>query len=483
VKKLLALLFIVSLSSLLTGCLSAARTPLGEAAEKGDINAVKDLLAKGSNACEIQNYGATPYMIAAYYDLTIFPLDVKYRTCRDEIYRILMDNASETLNKGGLCPALLYYAAGGGCNDIVKEQLGKGYNPNDKHDVKHGEFTTLGYAAFHGQLETVKILLNKGADLDSAISGLQASASRQLRGGLSEPLTRKTYDKANRGIEMLSGLKPVTVVKLHQEVSPIIKSDVDELPSAKVKANNNSYAIIIGIEQYRQKLPKADFAVSDAKLVSEYLSKVMGYPEENIVTLTNEHASKSDFEKYFEKWLFNNAEKDSTVFVYYSGHGAPNTKTGDAYLVPYDGDPSFIEQTGYSLKKLYESLNKLQAKEIIVALDSCFSGAGGRSVIAKGARPLVMNLQSNMVLSKNMTVLSASSGDQTSSTYDEKGHGLFTYFLLKGIKNEDVVKPDGSIKMDDLFGYIKPQVERIARKQYNNEQTPQLIGHKASLKD
>jgi len=74
-----------------------------------------------------------------------------------------------------------------------------------------------------------------------------------------------------------------------------------------------------------------------------------------------------------------------------------------------------------------------------------------------------------------MTVLSASSGEQTSSTYDEKGHGLFTYFLLKGIRNEDVVRSDGSLKVDDLYSYLKPQVERIARKQYNNEQTPQLI--------
>jgi uncharacterized caspase-like protein len=89
-----------------------------------------------------------------------------------------------------------------------------------------------------------------------------------------------------------------------------------------------------------------------------------------------------------------------------------------------------------------------------------------------------MNLQSNMAMSKNMTVISASSGDQISSTYDEKGHGLFTYFLLKGIKNEDVIKKDGSIAISDLFSYIKPQVERIARKQYNNEQTPQLIGAK-----
>ena len=124
---------------------------------------------------------------------------------------------------------------------------------------------------------------------------------------------------------------------------------------------------------------------------------------------------------------------------------------------------------------MYDALGKLPAKEIVVALDSCFSGAGGRSVLAKGARPLVMNLQSNMVLSKNMTVMAAASGEQISSTYDEKGHGLFTYFMLKGIKNEDVLKQDGSIKMDDLFGYLKPQVERIARKQYNNEQSPQLI--------
>jgi uncharacterized caspase-like protein len=79
-----------------------------------------------------------------------------------------------------------------------------------------------------------------------------------------------------------------------------------------------------------------------------------------------------DFEKYCEKWLSNQADKDSMVFISYSGHGAPNPETGDAYLIPYDRDPSFIEQTGYALKRLYESLKRLQAKEIIVALDAFF---------------------------------------------------------------------------------------------------------------
>ena len=272
------------------------------------------------------------------------------------------------------------------------------------------------------------------------------------------------------------------VTELREPTSlSIVKSDVDELPAIKAKLNKNSYAIVIGIEQYRQKLPKADFATGDAKLMSEYLTKVMGYPEENVVTLLNEHATNVDLAKYFEKWLWNNVEKDSSVFIYYSGHGAPNPKTGDAYLVPYDGDPSFIDQTGYSLKRLYDSLGKLQAKEVIVALDSCFSGGGGRSVIAKGARPLVMSMD-NYVIPPKLAVFSAASRDQISSTYEEKGHGLFTYFILKGLKGEGDTNGDGKIEMGELFEYIKPQVERIARKTYNNEQSPQLIAPNELIK-
>jgi hypothetical protein len=265
-------------------------------------------------------------------------------------------------------------------------------------------------------------------------------------------------------------------------VSSPIKSDVDELPTFKYTSNKNAYAIVIGIESYRQKIPKADFAAHDANIISEYLTKTMGYPEENVITLINDRALKSDIEKYFDRWLSNNVEENGRVFIYYSGHGAPNTKNGDAYLVPYDGDPTFIAETGYPIARLYESLGKLKAKEIIVVLDSCFSGGGGRSVLAKGAKPLVITINTPNI-QKNITVMSASSGDQISSAYEEKSHGLFTYFLLKGIKNENVVKPDGGIAISDLFSYLKPQVKRIARKHYNNEQTPQLIGHKASRKE
>lgn len=250
--------------------------------------------------------------------------------------------------------------------------------------------------------------------------------------------------------------------------------DIESVPITRVLSRKNAFAIVIGIETYRMKLPKADFAVKDAKLVKEYLVKTMGYPEENIILILNENATKSDFEKYFERWLPNNAESGGTVFIYYSGHGAPNPKTGEAFIVPYDGDPAFIDHTGYSIKRLYDVLGKLPAKEVFVAMDSCFSGAGSKSILPKGTRPLVMNLQSYMAPA-NLTVMTASSGEQVSSSYDEKRHGLFTYFLLKGIKNEEVVRKDGTIAANDLYIYVKPQVERAARKQNNVEQTPQLI--------
>ena len=400
-KKLSVLILIVSLLSLFA-CASAP--PLYVAAVTGDINTVKELIDKGADVNQKGGGGLL--------------------------------NDSNALDA----------ASSIGHVEIVKLLLAKDANVNAASG--NMGWTPLSSAAWAGHTDIANLLIDKGADINKAIMALDKGV------GTKNAIESLKEIKRERAASKLV----TTVSKSSQEVSTIVKSDIDELPSIKSKSNRNSYAIVIGIENYHQKLPKADFATSDAKLVTEYLTKALGYPEENVVTLLNENATNVAMAKYFEKWLLNNAEKDSTVFIYYSGHGAPNPKTGDAFLVPYDGDPSFIDQTGYSLKRMYDALSKLPAKKIIVALDSCFSGAGGRSVIAKGSRPLVMNLQANTILPKNMSVLAASSGDQTSSTYDEKGHGLFTYFMLKGIKNEDVVMPDGSIKLDGLFGYIKPQV-------------------------
>ncbi|HXG23797.1 MAG TPA: caspase family protein [Chthonomonadales bacterium] len=265
------------------------------------------------------------------------------------------------------------------------------------------------------------------------------------------------------------------------DFSAVLASDVDEPPKIHAVTSRNRHAVLIGIEQYRQQLPKVDFGAHDAKVMREYLTKILGYPDENVALLVNEQATRTDVEKYLERWLPNRVEKDSTVFIYYSGHGAPAPQTNEGYLVPYDGDPTFIDVTGYPLKRLYEQLARLPAKEVIVVLDSCFSGAGGRSVLAKGMRPVVISAENPVLATGNTVILTASSGAQISSTYSQKAHGLLTYFVLKGLHGEADQNQDGAIDLVELHAYVKPRVEGVSRREFNNQQTPQLIGNPAIL--
>lgn len=257
---------------------------------------------------------------------------------------------------------------------------------------------------------------------------------------------------------------PVVQAPAAPVVPPVRKTKrADALPPAGAP-RPNAHAVVIGIERYRGALPRADFAASDARLTAKYFERVLGVPAENMAVLTDDQATKGDFEKYFERWLPNRVEPGDEVFVYFSGHGAPNPKSGESYLVPYDADPVYLEQTGYPIARLYARLAKLKAKRVLVAMDSCFSGAGGRSVIAKGARPLV-NVMSSMVPAP-LIVISAAAGDQISNTYQEKEHGLFTYYFLEGLASSG-----GDLRAS--FDYLKPKVSRAARRDYNSDQEPQ----------
>ncbi len=246
----------------------------------------------------------------------------------------------------------------------------------------------------------------------------------------------------------------------------------------------NSYAVVIGIENYRD-IPKVDFAANDARVVYESLTRQMGYPKENVILLINDKATRTDIDKALGRWLQNQADEKSRVFIFYAGHGAPNSK-GESFIVPFDGDPSYIETTGYSLKLLKDNLSLLPTDNIVVAIDSCFSGLGGRSVIAKGARPLVLTESNPLKESLKAVVFSATQNNQISTSYPEVGHGLFTYFFLKGLQEGDA-NNDGNVDINEVFEYLKSRVQKQAKRQ-NVEQVPalypssELIGAKAQIR-
>lgn len=247
----------------------------------------------------------------------------------------------------------------------------------------------------------------------------------------------------------------------------VYRSDVDE-PAYKLAEREDDLAIVVGVERY-EGLPAADFAERDARAVKAHLL-ALGYPERNVVLLTGRSAGRAAIEKYVEAWLPQAAKPQSRVLFYFSGHGAPDVGTGSAYLLPWDGDPKFLANTAYPVKRLYEKLNAVKAKQVLVAMDSCFSGAGGRSVIPKGTRPLVSQLKKEEDSIGKLVVLAASASDEITGSDETQGHGLFTYHLLKGLAERG-----GRASARELHQYLTPRVRDAARAD-NRDQTPQLLG-------
>jgi hypothetical protein len=249
----------------------------------------------------------------------------------------------------------------------------------------------------------------------------------------------------------------------------IQSSDVDK-PRYRKPVDARKYAVVVGVEKYAD-LPEARFAERDAHAVYDHLV-ALGYPPRNIAFLRGAQATRTGLVKNLEAWLPQNVGPDSTVFFYYSGHGAPDLKAAAAYLIPADGDPNYLEETAYPLKRLYEKLGALKARRVLVAMDSCFSGAGGRSVLPRGTRPLIGRVELGQSGS-NVIALSASAADQTSGSLEEQGHGLFTYYLLNGL-NGAAADGAGRVTAKSLHEYISPKV-RDAAKRANRDQAPQLF--------
>lgn len=250
------------------------------------------------------------------------------------------------------------------------------------------------------------------------------------------------------------------------------QSDIDN-PRSRGTEQPDDFAFVIGIEKYSNDLPDAQFAERDAHTVKKHLL-AMGFPERNIKFLAGSKASKGNIEAYLEDWLARNVKEKSRVFFYFSGHGAPEPETGQAYLLPWDGNPNFLNKTAYPVKRLYTALNSLKSKQIIVALDSCFSGAGGRSLLAEGARPLVSKVDTAMPAGDKIVLFAAASPTEITSTLKEQGHGIFTYYFLKGLDG-DAKDPSGAVTARGLYDYLKPKVQDAANRQ-NRDQTPVLEG-------
>ncbi len=251
-------------------------------------------------------------------------------------------------------------------------------------------------------------------------------------------------------------------------------ANVDDPPATAAPENAHAYALVIGAEHYRAPIPLVPFATRDAASVRLYMTSVLGVPATHIKGLADPTASDV---KVALSWLKNQVRNDGNnpmVFVYYAGHGVPDTDTKTPYLLPVDADPGYIADTAVSLASITDALAQLPARSVMM-VDACFSGAAARSGNANdglmgGKRPAFVDVA--LPPKDNVLVLSAATSGQTSNALPDVQHGLFTYFVLAGLRGA-AADANGVVTLGGLFKYVQEKVKATATAM-NQVQTPTL---------
>lgn len=321
------------------------------------------------------------------------------------------------------------------------------------------------YCYFQDELRTVAIHLTNTITTSGRIRqfakrrGAQTASSIPTSGAGSGASGRS----AGRGASASSAQAQVPLAV--PATSPRSKSFLVGAPQP------NSYAVVIGIEKYGAGIPTPTGARLDADGFAALARDSLGIVPSHIQVLHDDQATKASIERAID-WARASTPVGGRLYFYFAGHGAPDASSATSYLLPSDGDASFLASTGIAMKDLLGKLSQTKAREVLAIVDSCFSGAGGRSVAPPGIRPLIRVKEE---LAPTQLALFTSSGSNEisgSSPIDEEG--LFTHYLLEALgTGASDIDGDGQVSLDELARWVIPRVSRDARKE-NRAQTPVL---------
>jgi len=264
-----------------------------------------------------------------------------------------------------------------------------------------------------------------------------------------------------------------TEAKKTETIKKYSVSEIDINIPVTEKKYENKYALIIGNEDYSSYQmglnteSNVDFAVNDAQIFKLYAKSTLGIPDENIIYLENAKAVEMSRAIKTLTTVIKNTNGKGDILFYYAGHGFPDEIEKEPYLIPVDVSGSDL-QFAVKLDDLYKQLTEYPAQKVTVILDACFSG-GARNQSLVATRGVKVKPKDN-ILKGNIVVFTASSGEQSSLSYKDNNHGLFTYYLLKKIQ-----ETNGNISYKELSDYLTEQVSIKSALINQKEQNPQTL--------
>jgi len=268
-------------------------------------------------------------------------------------------------------------------------------------------------------------------------------------------------------------------VQIDLKESQIAKK-LEPLNPSKIrsKINANRVAVIIGIEKY-DSVVSSDFSNLDAKIFLEYAKKGLGVPRQNIKMLIDEEATYAKSQVALHKWLKNKITPETTeVVIFFSGHGLAQ-QGKELYLFARDSDSEALEFTALNRKEIIKRVSSYKPKSVLMFFDTCYSGQSrkGETLLAQ-ARPIVPVEPKTGDIPNNFTIFSASSSTQLASAIKKPKHGIFSYYLMKGMEGKADANGNREITNEELYNYLVNNVSQKAMEVHDRNQTPSFMGEK-----
>ncbi|CAM8630698.1 Caspase domain containing protein [Oxalobacteraceae bacterium] len=258
-------------------------------------------------------------------------------------------------------------------------------------------------------------------------------------------------ERLNEEIRQLeSRLKTMDEGEYKDDLSDIIA----KIPAAPVVGN--TYAVVIGIASYDD-LPRVAFADRSARSFAELVRKQFGIPPDQMISLINDDATGVRMMTRLRSMAGRLTNKDRLI-VYYSGHAAPTRDGKHTVLIPQDASDGSLDDPAFRLDEFYQTLLRSNAKQIVVVLDTCFSGRSeGNKLIYKDVAPVIPVSRDGVTPPQDtrLTVLAAGGPSDFANALRGRGHRLFSYYLLQEMAKTGKLVPD-------RFSLVSESVQRDA---------------------
>jgi hypothetical protein len=285
-------------------------------------------------------------------------------------------------------------------------------------------------------------------------------------------------------IPLVAGWNEIRAVAFNRDNSMESKPAVIRILSRAAAAKPDLHALVVGINEYRNRSISLTHAVTDARAFAETLGRVAAplFGRMEMVVLTDPaETTREAITRAFE--AMRGKIRPNDLFVFYdASHGIVDVADGEEqyYLLTSNVlhlSSRHIATEAIGQRELAGLIGGMPAQKKLVILDTCNAGRGGREIqvsLLRQTRGLTDATAVKLLHRAIGSAVFAASSDTQLALEGYRGHGLFTYVLLEGLEGKADVRRDGYITVLGLADYVEEQVVRLSEEVFRRQQTPTI---------